>query len=78
MYCQSTGYIVKMVCVTNGIEMETFAPCAVDEHSDSVSVAIFLLCMFLVGSLAYLGVQSRRKNAMSLFDSRKLGPHPST
>ena len=61
---------MKVLCIINGVETETMESCTTEDPNGFVNVIFFLIAVSIVGFLAYLGVQSRKKNAMSLFDSR--------
>ena len=55
------------------MEMESFEPCVASHHNEFIDVVIFMSIVCVVGFLAYMGVLNRKRNVMSLYDSRIIG-----
>jgi hypothetical protein len=71
-YCKSTGKKERIECRKDGTDYGDYRSCEKTSEDDQFEVVVFQVLMAIVGGLAYWGVQNRKKNAMTLFDFRKL------
>ena len=71
-YCRSTGRKLKIKCIDGENEFTDFRPCLATAEEDQIRVIVFQLLMGLLGGIAFLGVQARKKMNMTQFDYRKM------
>lgn len=71
-YCKPTGRKVSISCKDGKNYVDDFKSCKYSAEDSQLQVVFFELLMGIIGGVAYYGVQARKKNTMSLFDSRKL------
>lgn len=70
-YCQKTGKKILYRCSADNVEYNDYRSCDLTDKDEQLQVIVFQVVMAIVGGLAYWGVQSRKKNTMTLFDYRK-------
>lgn len=71
-YCKTTGRKLKIKCIDGENEFTDFRPCLATAEEDQIRVIVFQLLMGLIGGLAFLGVQARKKVNMTQFEYRKM------
>lgn len=70
-YCKETGRRVKISCKDQDSVIEDYKSCQLSAEDEQLRLIIFQVVMTIVGGLAYWGVQTRKANSLSLFDSRR-------
>ena len=70
-YCKETGRRVKISCKDQDSVIEDYKSCQLSAEDERVRLIVFEVVMAIVGGIAYWGVQMRKANSMTLFDSRR-------
>jgi hypothetical protein len=61
----------QQLCIVKDMEVESFRSCKKNQEESSLPVVTFQVIMAIAGTLAFWGVQIRKKYTMSEFDSRR-------
>lgn len=71
-YCKKTGRKARIKCKDGNNEFDDYKSCDKAADDGQLEVIIFQVFMGVIGGLAYWGVQARKRNTMTLFDSRRI------